>query len=181
MLILENPIAEGMVRTCYFHPQDKQKCIKVVKDNNDIDSLQKELQIYKRFQHKLSPFICHYDNQLVMTNKGPGLVSELVRDDYGEVAQTLSTFLETENINENIKKQFDAFYKTILDNRIYFTDFNLHNFLIFRKKEQFCIRYIDLKSYKITRSFIKLEILLPFLWRAKTIRRMNRFYHQIGF
>ncbi len=171
MLILEKPLAEGMVRTCYFHPQDKQKCVKIVKDNKDIKSLEQELQIYHTVKKQLSPFICHYDNQLVETNKGPGLVGELICDDHGKVAQRLSDFLETDAIDQNIKEQFDAFFKALLDNRLYFTDFNLHNFLVFEQNG----------SYRITRSFIKLEVLFPFLWRKKTVRRMNHFYHRIGY
>ncbi len=180
MLILQKIIGEGMVRTCYFHPQDDKKCVKVVKNSKDIKSLQRELQTYEKVKNRLSPFICHYDQQLIETDKGPGLVVELIRDDNGEIAPKLSAFLKQQSINTAIKKQFDDFFRKLLDNRLYFTDFNLDNFLVFQEKGEVKIRYIDLKSYRLTRSVIKLEVLLPFLWRPKTIRRMNQLYKRLN-
>ncbi|PIE73833.1 MAG: hypothetical protein CSA20_01070 [Deltaproteobacteria bacterium] len=180
MLLLKKIIAEGMVRECYFHPEDEQRCVKVVKDKREIRSLQRELQIYNKVKDGLAPFICHYDGQLVETDKGPGLVMELVRDDDGQVSKKLSAFLERQSIDEGVEKQLDIFFKKLLDERWYFTDFNLDNFLIVRRKEQLIVKYIDLKSYRSTKSFIRLEVFLPFLWRSKTIRRMRRLYQRLG-
>ncbi len=180
MLILEKPLAEGMMRTCYLHPQDEQKCVKVVKKKSDVKILEKELRVYQKVKASLMPFICHYDDLLVETNKGPGLVGELIRDDDGKAAQKLSVFLAEEGGDDSLKQHFDTFFKIILQNRFYFTDFNLDNFLVFYKNKKITIRYIDLKSYRDTKAAIKLEIVLPFLWRIKTLRRMNHFYHRLG-
>lgn len=169
-----------MVRDCYFHPLDKEKCVKVVKNRRDLGVLQRELHVYNKVKGTLSLFICHYDNQLIETDKGPGVVVELFRDDDGQVSPKLSVFLESQSIDSSIRKQFDTFFKQLLDNRLYFTDFNLDNFLMVRKKGQIHIKYIDLKSYRLTRSFIKHEVFLPFLWRSKTTRRINRFYQRIA-
>ncbi len=119
MLILQKIIGEGMVRTCYFHPHDDRKCVKVVKNSKDIKSLQRELQTYEKVKNRLSPFICHHDQQLIETDKGPGLVAELIRDDNGEIAPKLSAFLKQQSINAAIKKQFDDFFRKLLDNRLY--------------------------------------------------------------
>ncbi len=179
-LFLKEKISEGMVRDCYLHPQNRRKCIKVVKNRKDIAVLQRELQIFSLVKDFLSPFICRYDNSLVNTNKGPGIVVEIFFDDDGEKSQNLLTFLQLYPLDNAIKKQFDDFFKRLLDNHLYFTDFNLDNFLVVRKNGQSSIKYIDLKSYKVTSSIIKLEVLFPFLWRKKTIRRMNRLYKRIG-
>ncbi len=180
MLILKEKISEGGVRECYFHPQDREKCVKVMKNSKDVGLLHRELQVFNKVREQLAPFLCHYDRELVKTDKGYGLVMEVVYDDDGSVSQRLSTFLESQEINENLKKQFDEFFSILLDNKFYFTDFNLHNFLIVQKKEGQEIKYTDLKSYKATKSIIKLEVIFPFLWRSKTIRRMNRLYGRIG-
>ncbi len=179
MITLTKKISAGMVRDCYFHPHDKQKCVKVVKDKKDRGSLYRELQIFHKVKEKLLPFLCLYDDELVGTDKGEGLVMELACDDDGTVSQQLSTFLEQHRVDEALMEQFDQFFAILLDNKFYFTDFNLHNFLIVQKREGAKIKYIDLKSYKVTRSFIRIEVILPFLWRFKTIRRMNRLYEQI--
>ncbi len=179
MLILKDRISGGAVRECYFHPEDKEKCVKVIKQKKDVGALQKELQIAARVKEKLSPFICRYDGHLVETNKGPGLVVGLFRDDDGQVSRKLSEFLSSRSLDADLKNQLDEFFKKLLDHRLYFTDFNLDNFLIVRQKNQLSIKYIDLKSYRVTRTFFKLEMIFPFLWRRKTIRRINRFYEKI--
>ncbi len=180
MLILEKPLAEGMMRTCYFHPQDEQKCVKVAKKKSDVKILKKELQVYQKVKATLAPFICQYDELLVETNRGLGLVGELIRDDDGKAAQNLSVFLKQERCDDSLKQHFDTFFQIILQNHFYFTDFNLDNFLVFYKNCEITIRYIDLKSYRDTKAAIKLELLLPFLWRRKTLRRMRHFYHRLG-
>ncbi len=180
MLILKKPLAEGMMRTCWLHPRDEQKCVKVAKKKSDVKILEKELRVYQKVKATLAPFICQYDDLLVETNRGPGLICELVCDDAGKAAQNLSTFLKQEGCDDSLKQHFDTFFKIILQNNFYFTDFNLDNFLVFYKDKEITIRYIDLKSYRDTKAAIKLEIVFPFLWRIKTLRRMRYFYHRLG-
>jgi len=99
MLTLESSslIGRGLRRECYFHPEDGNKCIKVVVAG-DYEETVREQSYYRLLEKRniswqmLARF---YGN--VETNRGEGAVFELVRDYNGEVSKTLEQYFSANN------------------------------------------------------------------------------------
>ena len=98
MLTLESSslIGRGLRRECYFHPEDENKCIKVVVAGDHKETVRE--QSYYRFLEKrniswkmLARF---YGN--IETNRGEGAVFELIRDYHGDVSKTLEVYLSAQ-------------------------------------------------------------------------------------
>jgi len=99
MLTLESSalIGRGLRRECYFHPEDENKCIKVVVVGDHKETVRE--QAYYRLLEKrgivwrmLSKY---YGN--VATNLGEGAVFELIRDYNGAVSKTLMHYFSAKN------------------------------------------------------------------------------------
>ena len=99
MLTLESSslIGRGLRRECYFHPEDGNKCIKVVVAGDHEETVRE--QSYYRLLEKrniswqmLARF---YGN--VETNRGEGAVFELIRDYNKEVSKTLGQYFSANN------------------------------------------------------------------------------------
>ena len=99
MLKLESSalLGRGLRRECYFHPEDENKCIKVVVAGDHKETVRE--QSYYRFLEKrniawrmLARF---YGN--VETNLGEGAVFELIRDYNGAVSKTLDHYFSPIN------------------------------------------------------------------------------------
>ena len=79
-------IGKGLHRECFIHPEDINKCIKVVVNGNQQET-EREQSYYKFLQKKkiawdmLPKF---YGN--IETNMGLGAVFDLIRDHNGQVS-----------------------------------------------------------------------------------------------
>ena len=95
MLYLTEYIGGSAVRECYVHPLDRNLCVKVVKHKADLSELTREISVAKLLAPYLKDYIVRYDDGLVETDKGLGLVCELVRnEDDGELALSLAQYQE---------------------------------------------------------------------------------------
>lgn len=181
MLILKKLISHGTVRACFYHPEDKNKCVKVVLHKKYSYLLKKELDNNLLFQEKLSLFVPKY-YQLVDTNKGLGLETELIKDDHNQLSPRLVDYLKTKKtLSNELINQFETFFSLLLKHHLWFYDFNLENFLIktINKKEQ--LIFVDTKSYNRNNSwsFLKLEYIIPILAKIRMKRRIKRFYKRV--
>jgi len=95
MLTLESSqlIGRGLRRECYFHPDDENKCVKVVVAGDHKETV-REQSCYRLLEKRdiawkmLARF---YGN--VETNRGQGAVFELIRDYNGDVSKTLEHYI----------------------------------------------------------------------------------------
>ena len=90
-------IGRGLRRECYFHPEDENKCIKIVVAGDHKETVRE--QSYYRLLEKrniswkmLARF---YGN--IETNRGEGAVFELIRDHNEEVSKTLEHYFSENN------------------------------------------------------------------------------------
>ena len=91
MIYLRDYIGGSSVRECYRHPLFEDKCVKVVKDKKDLPGLMREVRVSKLVAPYLGDYIVEYEDELVETDRGPGLVCGLVRNDCdGAVAPALA-------------------------------------------------------------------------------------------
>ncbi len=95
MLTLESSalIGRGLRRECYFHPEDENKCIKVVV-SGDFKETRREQSYYRLLEKRniswrmLARFYGNVD-----TNLGEGAVFDLIRDYTGEISKTLGYYV----------------------------------------------------------------------------------------
>jgi hypothetical protein len=113
MLKLESSalLGRGLRRECYFHPEDENKCIKVVVAGDHKETVRE--QSYYRLLEKrkiawrmLARF---YGN--VETNLGEGAVFELIRDYTGEVSKTLVHYFSA---NNGTDRNYQYLYQALL-------------------------------------------------------------------
>ncbi len=105
MIVLndEHYIGEGLIRTCYEHPEDKSRCVKVPKAHVTRDYTYKEILYYLKLQKRNTskfnyPFYSDYRGELE-TNLGLGQVFDLVRDEQtGTISKTLEYYLNNETL-----------------------------------------------------------------------------------
>ena len=118
MLKLESSalIGRGFRRECYFHPEDKNKCIKVVVAGDHKETRRE--QSYYRLLEKRSiawkMLARFYGN--VETNLGEGAVFELIRDYNGEVSKTLGHYFSTNNETD---RDYQYLYQALLELKQY--------------------------------------------------------------
>ena len=99
MLTLESSalIGRGLRRECYFHPEDENKCIKVVV-SGDHKETRREQSYYRLLEKRniswrmLARFYGNVD-----TNLGERAVFDLIRDYNGEISRTLGHYVSAHN------------------------------------------------------------------------------------
>ena len=79
-------LAEGLARTCYFHPEDDNLCIKIGKPDVEESHLYKEINYYKKISKKDTskfnyPFYAMYHGT-IDTNFGEGF-DQFITDSHG--------------------------------------------------------------------------------------------------
>jgi hypothetical protein len=110
MLTLESSalIGSGLRRECYFHPEDVNKCIKVVV-SGDHKETRREQSYYRLLEKRniswkmLARFYGNVD-----TNLGEGAVFDLIRDFNGKISKTLEHYIsahsETDPISQYLRR-----------------------------------------------------------------------------
>ena len=90
-------IGRGLRRECYFHPDDENKCIKVVVAGDQKETVREQVcyRLLEKRNISWKMLARFYGN--VETNRGPGAVFELIRDYSGDVSKTLEHYLSTDN------------------------------------------------------------------------------------
>lgn len=91
-------IGKGLHRECFIHPDDPGRCIKIVVAGNSNEN-RREAKYYTRLARRgISWEMLTRFHGLVQTNLGEGAIFELVRDDDGQVSNTLAHYLESEQL-----------------------------------------------------------------------------------
>ena len=183
MLYLTEYIGGSAVRECYVHPLDRNLCVKVVKHKADLPELTREISVAKLLAPYLKDYIVRYDGGLVETDKGPGLVCELVRnEDDGELALSLAQYQERFGA-ENVEPELRKVLESLIRDNLFFYDFNRSNFVVKRmasggKK----VVFIDLKGFHKNHymGFLKMERYIAPLARNIMFRRMRTLYSELN-
>lgn len=177
MLILEGLISQGATRACYKHPHNDKKCVKILFNPKQIKLIYNELKSNQFLQKKLKDMIPGCD-EIVKTNLGLGLVMDLIYNDDNQISPSLLVWQKENQLNSEILNQFEAFFLELLNQKLWFYDFNDGNFVIQKKGNQEKVIFIDTKSFNHNNSWstLKLEYFIPTLARWRMKRRIQRFY-----
>ncbi|MDR1581208.1 MAG: PhoP regulatory network YrbL family protein [Synergistaceae bacterium] len=170
---LSKLIGQGTVCRCFLHPDDQSLCVKIT---DNICELRRMLDIDAAMPDLLRPWLVGHFG-IVATDKGPGMLVELARDAEGTPARPLCEF--PAGIGTTVAASLDGFARAIINNDLFFYDFNLKNFVV---QDGERVRFVDLKGYHRNGywGFLKLENVFAPLARIIMYRRLRRMYAQIG-
>lgn len=178
MLNLTRIINKGGRRLCMEHPDDPDKCVKVIMFPRDLYLLKRDLEAYKAVKPILKDFLPYYHEELVETQLGPGLICEIVKDDDGSVSRRLADYVQRKLVNKRTLAQLAIFARLVTENGIPFYDMNPNNFLVQIKNGKQRLLYVDLKYYGIYKPWVYLhmEKFIPALSRLIVKRRLKRLF-----
>lgn len=183
MLYLTECIGGSAVRKCYVHPLDKNLCVKIVQKMEDLSELMREVNVAELLTPYLKDYIVRYDNELVETDKGQGLVCGLVRnEDDGELAMSLAQYQECFGAKD-VEPELRKILECLIRNNLFFYDFNRSNFVVQRLKSgRKKVVFIDLKGFHKNHymGFLKMERFIAPLARNIMFRRMRTLYLELN-
>lgn len=129
----QEKIGTGNERTCYRHPTDNKKCIKVStspkanRDQNCLEDYYLNSLIKRGVKIAYIPKIYGWTN----TSEGYGIITDLIIDTNNQPAPTLLSEIRSGNIDiESATSLVDELYEYLLSNSIIFADISLNNILV---------------------------------------------------
>ena len=131
------PVGQGRERTCYIHPDDDSKLIKISHDEDTTQS-RREIDFYRRLQKGREISYTHLPRFYGMedTSRGTGMVVDLIRDFDGSISRSLRWYLDQGNPLEDYLPLLDELKTYLLDNLVIFNhDVVTRNLLLQRLDE----------------------------------------------
>ncbi len=158
------PFAKGGNRLCFIHPENVSKCVKVRRPDFTLEDLRKK----KGFPKNLKPLSSFDDNleehQVMIgfglrygreiyqhvsecfgfedTDLGKGLVSELIRDESGQISYSLKQYLwecgRSDSFDQAVEQLCDFWETLMVPSR----DLLLHNIVAQRDKKGEILRLV---------------------------------------
>lgn len=109
-------IARGYHRECYQHPEDNDRCVKVVV-HGGTEETRREQAYYRLLEKRLSDWrgIARFHGNSD-TNLGAGAVFDLIRDADGSVSRTISQYLEN---SETLELHLEDIIHALVDFKHY--------------------------------------------------------------
>lgn len=182
VLQLKKIIGHGATRECWQHPLNDNLCVKVNLKSRKNNSLLYEIHVYERIKNLLPGFIPVIHSELVETEKGPGLVCEVLRDDDGTISPSLSEYLEKGGDGKGILNPLNRIIIRMIVRDVFFLDLNKGNFVVQTLNGKKKIIMIDIKSLNRTgfAGFLHLERIFAPLARIIMFRRIRRLYNELN-
>lgn len=143
--------AKGGRRLCFVHPDDPGKCVKTLSPNGNPAKRRKEAVWYK----KLRPLSMFDDNLrelksfqnlgkkgkavwnhfprcygLQPTNRGDGIVTDLIRDADGSISKTVRQYIKENGKTPELLSALDEFFNLFRVEQIVTRDFLDHNLVV---------------------------------------------------
>ena len=198
-LLSEQPFARGGNRLCFVAPDNASHCIKVrrpdfsledrrrkkgfpknLKPLSSFDDNKEEWEVMQYLDHHLGEPVYQCVSRcwgFVDTDMGPGLVSELVRNADGSIAETFKKVLWDEGFTEKLRAAVEQFVDMWARLRVPSRDLLLHNLVVQRHGE-------DIQRIVVIDG-LGSQGLLPFFWLPKTFqqkkvgRKVTNLYQRI--
>lgn len=194
------PFAQGGNRLCFVHPDNPRQCIKVrrpdftledrrrkkgfpknLKPLSSFDDNLEEAQVMslleRRHRNKIFQHVSHCYG-FIETDLGAGLVSELIRDNNGNISQTLKKYLWDRGLTEDCKAALtnlcDFWEREAVPSR----DLLLHNIVVQMRSEEQILRLVVIDG-------LGSAGLIPFQWlpqpfqRQKAIRKTKNLHLRV--
>ncbi len=163
-LLNETPFAEGGNRKCFIHPNNKDRCLKIV-HSGLIEKIKKNKPWYKKFrsnesfddnlreQAAYNQKALRSNNQkiwdhlakwygIVETNIGRASETELIRNN-NKIAETLEEYLFREGLTDEIKDAIEEFQIWLRHHLVMTKNLIPHNLVLASKNGKPKIKIID--------------------------------------
>lgn len=163
-------IGKGSERLCYQHPENPNLCIKVrYRVKRSRNESEREFD-YASSLKRGQALPLALPIEWVETNEGIGLICPLVRDDNGQLSQSLQDWSGKPQLAE----LFDDFAKSILANHLSVTDLRMQNLVVQQIAGKARIVMID--GYGFTNDFLKYAFKVTrLITHIQTKRRLEKF------
>lgn len=126
-------LGQGTRRTCYAHPQDPTRCIKVTDGTPDgIRQQKRETRFYQKLKKRNASF-AHIADYLgpIETDQGSGHIYERIINHDGSPSPELADELnQNKPIAESLVHQFNGLLDYLIQEKIIFYDLNGWNVLV---------------------------------------------------
>ena len=192
------PFAKGGNRLCFVHPNNPDRCLKVVHPGllNEIKknkSWYKRLRSIKSFDDNLREQQAY--NQKALTKGDPGIWSHLAKwygmtetnigmaseteliTNSGEIAETLEAYLFREGITEEIKLSIENFQSWLREHLILTKNLIPHNLVLGNENDKIVIKIIDGLG---SQAFIPLPNYSDFFAKRYVERRIELMWSRIN-
>lgn len=202
-------LSHGRIRDCWLHPADNNLCVKTAiagkfKDKahglteilyfirhlnfmpsikDVINNMRREAEVYKAVNKFLPGRAAKIYENLIETDKGLGLVCELVKNHDGNISPNLDEYFKSGRDTQKLLTGLNWFAKRIIMRDIFFFDFNRKNFVVKTlSNNKIIIIIVDLKSLNRTgyQGFLHLERIFAPLARIIMYRRLKRLYKNLN-
>jgi hypothetical protein len=179
LTITRKPIGMGKERMCFVHPEDPRLAIKIPISEVDTQS-KREIRFYHKLEKRGGVDEKHIPrfHGLCETNRGRGIVVDLVRNHDGEVSRPLNWYLAQGFPIEEFEPYLEELKQSFLSNLIIFNhDMTIGNILV-QKTGAARFRMVaidglgDVVTFEWPNAF-------PFLVRRKIHRRWERFMARV--
>ena len=177
--LTSEPIGQGRERTCYVHPDDPTKLIKVSKPETDTQT-RREIAFYQKLKNPDKIEFTHIPRFYgqAKTSQGNGILVDLIRDADGEVSRSMRWYLEHDISIRTFEPYLQELKQYLLKNLVIINhDLVLGN-LLFQKFSQDEARLVIIDGIG---DVVKIQWLnrFPSHVRAKINRRWERFINHI--
>lgn len=170
-----DPVGEGKERSCFVHPDDPQKAIKISRGEINQQS-RREIKFYRRLQKRggvNDPHVPRFYG-LCETSLGQGIVVDLIRDQDGEISRPLNWYLAEGYPIEDFEPYLEELKQSFLRNLIIFNhDMTIGN-LLFQKLSATSARLVAIDGLGDVVVVDWFDV-IPLLLRRKITRRWERF------
>lgn len=180
LILSSGPFAEGRERSCFLHPQDPSKVIKVSRGVETIQT-RREIHFFENLQKRGVSDYSHLPRYFgqVDTNLGPGLVLETICDFDGKISKSLHWYLEHGITVSEAEAELRALKQYMLENLIIFNHDLFAGNLLLRKTTENSAQLVVIDGLGDVVSIRWLNY-FPFHVRSKIERRwvrlMERFH-----
>ena len=181
------PFARGGNRLCFVHPEDPGLCVKVRRPDFSLEQRRRK----KGFPKTLLP-LSHFDDNLeefgvmaaldrsfgdaiyrnvsrchgfVATDMGQGLVSELIRNTDGSIAETLKKYIWDHGFDQRCRPAVEALCRLWTTLAIPSRDLLLHNIVVQRSGEEI--------ERLVVIDGLGSAGVIPFHWLPRAVRRQK--------
>lgn len=191
--------AEGGRRYCFVHPDDPNKCVKTLSENGDPIRRRKESKWFKRLRplskfddnlRELESFhelLRHHEvvwnhfprcYGIQSTNRGDGIVTDLIRDKDGLVSKTVRQYIKAFGKTDPLREALDQFFDCLQQECVVTRDILDHNIVAQVRPDGLRIVIID--------GFGSSEVIPFSLWfqsigQRKVARKIERCRKRYGF
>lgn len=185
------PFGVGGRRSCYVHPHDPEKCVKVLRTDERrtvrhkktiipahwrraYDNNAHERRVLEELERRIGPAMGRHlprSYGMVETDLGPGFVLDLVRDHDGRISRSLRELLTTGHPLDTLRPSFDEFGRFLSDHLVLTRKLLDHNLVVSMQPDG-PGRMVLIDGLGDP-AFIPFSSWIPPLGRAKIARRLE--------